>query len=410
MADQTLSSPTSTTEATPQPTATLDPARQQQARRYATLRRWLGLADLALGAVALGVVFALGLHLRLRDALAGLATWQPAHGWAPLLVAAYSAIFIVGYTLLTLPLGIYGGFTLPHRFGLGRQTFGAWLGDQAKGTALSLVLGVGMLEVLYLLLATQPLTWWLWLGAILLVFTVILANLAPVLILPLFFKLEPMPDGDLRDRLLRMAERAHTRVRGVFVMQMSRKTSEGNAAVMGLGNTRRIVVGDTILRDYTPDEVEVVLAHELGHQVHADIWKGILVQTVLTLGGLALVNLGLHAIVGQAGAGLTGLSDAATLPVLALLFGLYGLVTGPLGNTYSRMVETQADQYALDMTRDPATFISAFHRLANQNLAQLDPNPVVEALFYDHPAIGRRIRHAEQWRSGPTPSDGEGRP
>jgi STE24 endopeptidase len=381
--------------------AAIDPARQEQAKRYARLRRWLSLGNLGIGALFLALIFALGAHLRLRDALtsAGLGAWQPAHGWAPLLVAVYALIFTLAYEILTLPLGVYSGFVLPHRFGLSRQSLGSWLGDQAKGMLLGLVLTTGIIEILYLLLATQPQTWWLWLAVVMPFFTVILANLAPVLILPLFYKLTPMPEGELRDRLLRMAEQAHTHVRGVYVMHMSRKTTEGNAAVMGLGNTRRIVVGDTIMQDYTPDEVEVVLAHELGHQVHADIWKGIAVQMVLTLGGLALVNVGLHAGVAHPSFGFTGLADVATMPFLALLFGIYGFITGPLGNTYSRIVERQADQYALDMTHDPASFISAFNRLANQNLAQLDPNPVIEALFYDHPAIGKRIRHAEAWRA-----------
>ena len=392
------SSPTPASEAqSPTPAAMVNPARQEQAKRYARVRRVLSLVDLALGVVALVVVFALGLHVRLRDALssAGLG----GHPWPFVLIAAYAAVFILGYTLLTFPLAIYSGYALPHRFGLSRQGFAGWLGDQGKGLLLSLIFGLGVIEVMYVLLAYQPLTWWLWVAGIALIFTVVLANLAPVLLLPLFYKLTPMPEGELRDRLLRMADRAHTRVRGVYVMHMSRKTTEGNAALMGLGNTRRIVVGDTIMQEYTPDEVEVVLAHELGHHVHADIWKGIAVQTALTLGGLALVNLALHAIVAHAAFGFRGLADIATLPVLLALLGIYGFVTGPLGNTYSRIVERQADQYALDMTRDPANFISAFHRLANQNLAQLDPNPVVEALFYDHPAIGKRIRHAEQWQA-----------
>jgi STE24 endopeptidase len=399
MSDQALT--------TARPSATNDPARQAKAKTYATVRRWLGLVDLGVGALLLVVVFAAGLHLRLRNALvsAGLGKWEPIQHWSPFLIAANVVVLLLAFTLITFPLGVYSGFALPHRFGLSTQSLGSWLGDQAKELVFSLILGVGAVEIVYLLLATQPQTWWLWTALIMLFFTVLLVNLAPVLLFPLFYKFTPMPEGELRSRLLTMAERAHTSVRGVYVMQMSQKTTEGNAAVMGLGNTRRIVVGDTILAEYTPDEVEVVLAHELGHQVHNDIWKGIAVQTALTLGGLALVNLGLHAIVGHAGFGFHTLADVATMPVLALLFGIYSFVTGPLGNTYSRIVERQADEYALTMTRNPTSFISAFYRLANQNLAQLDPNPVIEALFYNHPAIGKRIKLAEQWQTEhPTPS------
>ncbi|MBA3827063.1 MAG: M48 family metallopeptidase, partial [Ktedonobacterales bacterium] len=329
---------------------------------------------------------------------AGLGTWQPVAGWQPWLVAVFALIFTLGYTILSLPLSYYQGFVLPGRYGLRTQALGGWLADQAKGVVLSLIFLVVVVEVLYLLLATQPQTWWLWLAGIALVFTVLLANLAPVLLLPLFYKMTPMPEGELRTRLLAMADKAHTKVRGVFVMGMSQKTTEGNAALMGLGNTRRIVVGDTIIRDFAPDEIEVVLAHELGHHVHNDIAKLIATQTVLTVGGLALVNVGLQAIVGNATAGLHTLADVATLPVLAALLGLYSFVTGPLGNTLSRAIEHDADQYALETTHDPAAFSRAFYRLANQNLAQLDPNPIIEALFYDHPAISKRLRHAEEWQ------------
>ena len=400
MSDATLPPAPALTDPQPRPSAELDPARQEQAKRLAGTRRWLSLVDLAIGLVALIIVFALGLHLRLRDGLvsAGVGSWQPIAGWHPWLVALYTAIFMLAYTILTAPLTYYQGFVLPGRYGLRTQSLSGWLSDQFKGLVLSLVFSVVVIEVIYLLLATQPQTWWIWVAIIALFFSVILANLAPVLLLPLFYKMTPMPEGELRARLLAMADRAHTKVRGVYVMGMSQKTTEGNAALMGLGNTRRIVVGDTIIRDFAPDEIEVVLAHELGHHVHNDIAKLITIQTALTVGGLALVNWGLHAAVADSAFGLHGLADIATLPILVTLLGVYSFVTGPLGNTYSRIVERQADQYALDTTRDPAAFSRAFYRLANQNLAQMNPNPVIEALFYDHPAIGKRLRHAEDWQ------------
>ncbi|HBE27149.1 MAG TPA: hypothetical protein DDW33_15860, partial [Ktedonobacter sp.] len=168
------------------------------------------------------------------------------------------------------------------------------------------------------MLATQPQIWWLWVAVILLFFMVVMANLAPVLILPLFYKFTPLPEGELTRRLLALVERAHTRVSGVFTMHLSSKTTAANAALMGLGNTRRIVLGDTMLDRYTPDEIEVVLAHELGHHVHHDIWKLILSQAVLTLGGLYLLNLALHWVVETQHYYLS-LSDVATMPTIFLL-------------------------------------------------------------------------------------------
>src|SRR5207247_11245032 len=159
---------------------------------------------------------------------------------------------------------------------------------------LSLVLEAFVIELIYALLALQPQMWWLEVGLILLFFSVVMANLAPILIFPLFYKFTPLPEGELTQRLLALAQRAHTKVRGVFTMHLSSKTTAANAALMGLGNTRRIVLGDTMLDRYTPDEIEVVLAHELGHHVHHDLWKLILTQSVLTLGSLYLLNLALH--------------------------------------------------------------------------------------------------------------------
>jgi STE24 endopeptidase len=193
--------------------------------------------------------------------------------------------------------------------------------------------------------------------------------------------------------LLALAERANTRVRGVFTMQMSRRTTAANAALMGLGNTRRIVIGDTMVDRYTPDEIEVVLAHELGHHVHHDIWKLIISQAVLTFGGLYVANLLLHLVVAQRY--YLSLTDPANMPFLFLLMGLFGLVVMPLGNSYSRAIEYQADEYALQATHKVEAFKSAMTRLANQNLAEVEPPAIVELLFHSHPSIRKRLKHAD---------------
>ncbi|MDQ6661560.1 MAG: M48 family metalloprotease, partial [Chloroflexota bacterium] len=167
-------------------------------------------------------------------------------------------------------------------------------------------------------------------------------------------------------------------------------------ALMGLGNTRRIVLGDTMLDRYTPDEIEVVLAHELGHQVHRDIWKLLISQSVVTLGGLYLLNLALHWAV-DTWHRYTGLADPATLPLILVLTALFGLIVMPIRNGYSRRIEYQADEYALQATNMIWPFKSAMTRLANQNLADIEPSPLIELLFHDHPSIGRRLKHAEKF-------------
>jgi STE24 endopeptidase len=377
--------------------AELDVERQQQARKYARIRRKLMLVNLVIAAVSIAIVLGTGMDKWLRNQLHAL-SWQPVAGWFPVQILIYFLILVLAYQLITSPLAYYSGFVLPHRFGLSTMTLRGWLADLFKGMALSLILEAFVIELIYALLALQPETWWLEVGLILLFFSVVMANLAPILIFPIFYKFTPLPEGELTQRLMALAQRAKTKVRGVFSMQLSSKTTAANAALMGLGNTRRIVVGDTMLDRYTPDEIEVVLAHELGHHMHRDIWKLIISQAVLTLGGLYIANLVLHWIVETQHAYLA-LTDAATMPLLFLLTGVFSLIVMPIGNTYSRLIEYQADEYALQMTQNVAAFKSAMTRLANQNLAEVEPSPIFEFLFHDHPSIGKRLKHADEFMS-----------
>ena len=223
-------------------------------------------------------------------------------------------------------------------------------------------------------------------------FSVVLANLAPVLIFPIFFKFTPLDDADLVARLTALAERANTRVRGVYTMMLSEKTTEANAALMGLGNTRRIVLGDTLYEKYTPDEIESILAHELGHQVHHDIGWSLVAQTALTIAGFFIADVFLKWSVAQLH--YAGIADLAAMPLFALALGVFGFVTMPLGNAFSRWRESLADEYALESTRNAGAFIGAMEKLANQNLAELEPERWVEWLLYDHPPIGKRLKRA----------------
>jgi STE24 endopeptidase len=378
------------------PAATLDTARQTQARRYARQQQRLSLVNLGLGALLVGVLLFSGLSFWLRDALAVVPAWQPFAGWLPLRVGAYFLALFFAAFIIGLPLSYYSGHILPRRNGLSTQSLGGWLVDEAKGLALGLVFEILAVEGIYALLAASPRWWWLWAGAAVLCVTALLANLAPVLLLPLFYKLTPLPDGEVRRRALARAAQAHTRVRGIYSMNMSARTTAANAMVMGLGVTRRIVIGDTLLNHYMPDEIEVVVAHELGHQVHRDIPKLILAQTVITLGGLYVVNVIVGAIL-RAFPQYHGLADPATMPLIAATLAAFGLVTLPLTNGFSRWVEHQADVYALESTGMTAAFVSAMTRLANQNLAEVEPSPLIEFLLYNHPSIGRRLAFGQAW-------------
>jgi STE24 endopeptidase len=366
-----------------------DAERQQKAKEYARIRRRLLLVDLALGAAFVLVWLLSGVSLWLRNQVVALA------GQPLLVVALYAAVFGAVYRLLNAPLSYYSGFVLPHRYGLSTQTLRAWLWDQVKGAAIGGVLGLVLLEVMYALLRASPGWWWLWTALVMLFFSVILSNLAPVLIMPLFYKFVPLDDADLAARLTRLSEQAGARVRGVYRFDMSSKTVQANAAVVGLGNTRRIILGDTLLDRFTADEIETILAHELGHHVHGDLGKGILVGSALTLIGLWLAGQALSW--GVAAFGFAGLADVAAMPLLALALGAFELVTMPLNNGYSRWRESLADRYALEATRKSEAFASAMTRLANQNLSEADPERWVEILLYSHPAISRRVTMAREF-------------
>jgi STE24 endopeptidase len=368
---------------------TLDPNRQAQAKRYARLNRRLMLIDLFLG---IGYVLAwliFGWSLALRDTLTSFLSRE----W--MLVAGFALVFGGLYLLINIPLSFYSGFILPHRFELSTQTLNGWITDQIKGILLGGVVAFIVLQVIYLVLRLYPYTWWLWAAGFLLLFSVVLANLAPVLLMPLFYKFKPIDEeyADLAERLVRLTKRAGANVKGVYQFDMSRRTKAANAALTGVGNTRRILLGDTLLKEFTADEIETVMAHELGHHVHHDIPMGIAVEAVTTLVGLYLASIALNW--GVSYFNFQGVWDIAALPLLMLVMGFYGLVTMPIGNAFSRWRERRADAYAIEATGNGQAYASALTRLANQNLADADPEPWVEFFLHSHPALNKRIARAE---------------
>jgi len=369
---------------------TLDPERQKQAKEYARIRRRLWLVDTVFSAVYAILWLSLGWAIALRDWLTSFTT----NPW--LLVPLFVAIFGGIYSLINLPLSYYSGFVLPHRFGQSNQTFRDWVIDQFKGLAIGAPLGLILLELLYLALRVTGDLWWLWTAIGMLIFTVLLSNLAPILIMPLFNKYVPLGDEhkELADRLLDLARRANTRVKGVFKFDMSRRTKAANAALTGIGNTRRIVLGDTLINEFSTDEIETVLAHELGHHVHKDIPFLIAFGTLSTTLSLYLASLALNWAIGYFG--FTSPADIAAFPALGLIFAAYGLVTMPIDNAISRWRERMADDYALQATGKREAFASAFTRLANQNLGEVDPEKWVVFLFYSHPPLGERIAKAHR--------------
>jgi STE24 endopeptidase len=369
----------------------IDPERQKQAKQYARIKRRLWVFDEGFSLLYALLWLVMGWST-------GLRTWLTSffsNDW--LMVAGVAGIFGGIYFLLNLPLSYYAGYVLPHRFDLSNQSLKDWLTDMAKNLALGIVLGLFLIEVVYFVLRVTGDAWWLWMTGAMLLFTVVLTNLSPILIMPIFNKFTPLGEehANLEERLIQLAEKAGTKVKGVYKMDMSRRSKQANAFLTGIGNTRRIVLGDTMIEEFSKDEIETVLAHELGHHVHNDIPWMIGFGTILTALGFFLVSLAMNWAISNFG--LTGVSDPAGLPALMILLSLYQLVIMPIDNAFSRWRERMADDYALEATGKSKAFSSAFTRLANQNLGEVDPEPWVVFLFYNHPPLNQRIEKAEHW-------------
>jgi Zn-dependent protease with chaperone function len=290
----------------------------------------------------------------------------------------------------------YYAFRLEHRYYLSNQKLRSWIKDQVKVFLVGLVIATILVELVYFTIRMSPEYWWLIAWAVFMVLFVLFAQIAPVVLFPLFYKFKPLENESLKERLLRLSQRAGTRVRGVYEWKLSEKSRKANAALTGLGATRRIILADTLLENYSEDEIEAVLAHELGHHVHRHIVKGILVQAGITLLGFWAANAVLHYAI-EVRRMFESLADFANFPLLMLVSTVLSFVLMPALNAYSRFNERQADRYSLTSIPTVEPFITSMNKLADQNLAERNPTRLVEWFFHSHPAIAKRIAMAEAW-------------
>jgi len=365
------------------------PPDSPDARRYNRIRRWIGIADFVVGFLFLIVLLVTGWSNWLRDLAYRL-------GFQNYSLSLF--IYLLLLLVISKALGIgleYYGFLLEGRFKLSTQRFSSWAGDELKGFLVGLVLGTVVVEVLYLTIRQWPQHWWMLAWALFMALFILLAQLAPIVLFPIFYKFEPLDNEDLRRRLVVLSERAGTRVRGVYRWKLSEKSKKANAALTGLGATRRIILADTLLDNYTAEEIEAVLAHELGHHVHRHILKSIFVQAAIALFGFWAANWVLHYAVDQQM--FEELSDFADMPLLALVSVVLSFLLMPALNAYSRFNERQADRYAFESISSVEPFITSMNKLAEQNLAERTPSKWVEWFFLSHPAISRRLAAAKEW-------------
>jgi len=361
-----------------------------EARQYNRIRRRLSIADTVIGLVLLTVLLAAGWSATLLDL-----AYEASRQHYSLALFVYLGMLLALGKLLGMPLDFYS-FRLEHRFRLSNQKFGSWVWDEVKGWLVGLVLAGVLAELVYWVIRNWPEHWWLIAWAVFLGLLVLFAQIAPVVLFPIFYKFQPLDNEALKRRLVALGERAGTHVRGVYEWKLSEKSKKANAALTGLGNTRRIILADTLLQNYSEDEIEAVLAHELGHHVHRHIPKSILLEAAITFVGFWSANEVLRYLVERRGM-FQGMVDFANLPLLALVSTLLSFLLMPALNAYSRQKEREADRYAFQSIPEVQPFISSMNKLADQNLAERSPSKWVEWFFHSHPAIAKRIAAAQQY-------------
>lgn len=361
-----------------------------QAKAYQRLKNRLFIINLLLSLTVLLIIILSGFSARLKINLSGFSQNPPLLNG--LYIIAVSLIFYI----LGFPLEFYEGFTLEHRFKLSNQNLPGYLKDNFKKALISLTIAVIAIESLYWFLGQFPEIWWILCACGWFFLTVLLAKITPGILIPLFYKYLPLKDAGLRDKIKEMFLKTNVGLKDVSMIDFSSKTRKLNAAVVGFGNGRRVILADNLLEELSHDEILSIIAHELGHYKHKDTIKIIGFSAIITailfyLGGIILKNSFMFF-------GYTSIADIAGFPLFALIMLILGHIVLPLQNGFIRHLETQADMYCVSLTRAPGVFISMMEKLSRKNLADAQPGKFVEIMLYDHPPIAKRIRLAEEFR------------
>jgi len=318
--------------------------------------------------------------------------WRLLARFASLRLVAFFALVTLLHMGVSLSLSFYAGYTLEHRFHLSTQSVGGWVRKYLKQNLLALGLGTVLMLGLYWLIWTTRGWWWLTAAAAFFCVTIILGRVFPVLIMPLFYKIEKLDAPELAERINALAAGTGLTIAGVYRIALSQETVKANAMLAGLGRTRRVLLGDTLLNNFSPAEIAVVFAHEVGHHVFRHVRKMILLGLVVSLAGFWICDCSLAAWAADRGQPL----DYANLPIwtepwIMLVLSIFGLLMEPLMNAISRRHERQCDRYAFERTREPAAYISAFSKLARQNKDDPCPHWFEVLWLHDHPPIGERL-------------------
>ena len=371
------------------PAPALDPAPEDRAREYELIHNRLFLVRILLTVVILAVYLFSGASVYLAEGLRNRFGTM----W-PVINGLYTVITIFGFAAVMFPLSLYSEYMVERRYGMSNQDLEGWFIDYLKSLVIELLVATIFFEVIYAFLRYAPGLWWVWATFFYVLFVVVLSSIAPVVIMPLFHKFEPIDNPSLTDAVKAFVEKAGLAVVGVFKWGLEEKTNAGNAALAGFGKTRRIILGDTILKNYTQNEIIAVLAHEVGHHRNRDIVRLIAVGSLLAAFGFYLAHFFLQTLVAKFG--FAGPDDIGSFPVFVFCLLMFSLVTMPVSNAYSRRREYEADAYAVRAVGSSGDLVSALEKLAAQNLADRNPAPWIEFLLHSHPSIARRVRRARE--------------
>lgn len=361
-----------------------------KAKKYAKTHQILSVAETSIFFVAILILLFTGLSLKIESIAFGISS----NSYFALLIFFGIIGFAEGF--ITFPIGFYSDYILEHKYGLSNQTLSGYFKEKLKGFSLGIVLGIPLMFAFYYILLTFGSQWWLVLGIFMFIVSVIIGRLAPTLLMPLFYKFIPIENESLKNRILDLCKKTGVKINGIFTFDMSKNTKKANAAFTGIGKSKRIILGDTLINNFSEEEIEMVFAHEMGHYTKKHIMKMMITSTILTFAGLFITAKLYEASLGFFG--FESVSQIAALPLLFLYLSLYGLITNPISNIQSRKFEWEADTYALETTKDKASFISAMEKLADQNLADKTPNKIIEYLFHSHPSLEKRIQFAKDYK------------
>jgi len=363
---------------------------ESRAKRYSAIKTKLVAVDIVLTG-ALLILF----QWFWSGALSGALLGRFDNFYAACLI--FSSVFLVYMYIGTVLLSFLSSFVVEHRFGLSKQSIGAWLKDEAKSSVLSFVLMAAGIIVFYFVLRTFPGAWWAVFAVVWIFFSIVLTKFLPVLLIPLFYKYTPIEEGDLRGKILEVARRADVKLMEVSEIDFSRKTVKANAALVGLGKTRKVILSDTLIEKFTLDEAAAVVAHEFGHFKLKHIWQLLLMSGFVTIVGFFILFKISDRIVVLTES--SSIADLKLLPIFILFMFFFGMVLLPVQNFFSRVLERAADRFALKVTGDADSFVSVMNKLAEVNLADKNPSILKKIFLYDHPPISERVQMAKDWKS-----------